>query len=82
MDLVGLCDAEWRERLQEQALRVLKLEVKAEHYQIFHLSAVERKSPMEIARMLGRSPAQVYLVKHQVGRALKRIAKRLEEKLG
>ena len=82
MDLAGLCDAEWCERLREQAFKQLQFEVKAEHYQIFHLLTLEQKSTTEVARMLGRNVAQVYLVKHRVGRALKKIVRRLEQKLG
>jgi RNA polymerase sigma factor (sigma-70 family) len=82
VDLEGLCDAEWQEKLEEEAFKELQLEVSAEHYQIFHLLVVARKSPWEVAKMVGRSRAEVYLVKHRVGRALKKIVKRLEEKLG
>ncbi|MSU63556.1 MAG: sigma-70 family RNA polymerase sigma factor [Pedosphaera sp.] len=82
VDLEGLCDAEWRERLTEEAFKQLRFEAKADQYQIFHLLVVERKTPAEVARMLGRSQAHVYLVKHRVGRALKKIVRRLEEKLG
>jgi hypothetical protein len=35
--LEALCGAEWKQRLMQQALRELQLEVKAEHYQVFHL---------------------------------------------
>ena len=82
MDLERLCDAEWRDQLMEQAFKQLRFDVKAEQYQIFYLLTIERKSPAEVARMLGRSQAHVYVVKHRVGRILKKIVRRLEEKLG
>jgi DNA-directed RNA polymerase specialized sigma24 family protein len=82
VDLEALCDAEWRQRLEEEAFKQLQLEVSAEHYQIFYLLAVERKAPLEVAGMLGRSRAEVYVVRHRVGRKLKKIVKLLEKKLG
>ena len=82
VDLEALCDAEWKERLMQQALRELQLEVKAEHYQIFHLVELEQKPVAEVAAALGRSRAQVYVVKHRVSLALKRVLKRLQKQLG
>jgi RNA polymerase sigma-70 factor (ECF subfamily) len=82
VNLERLCDAEWRERLREQAFRQLQLEVTAEQYQIFYLLMVEEKSAAQVARMLGRTQPQIYVIKHRVGRALKKIVRRLEAKLG
>jgi len=82
VDLEKICDEEWQKRLMEQARKELQLEVKAEHYQIFHLLTTEEKSVAEVANMVGRSPAQIYLVKHRVSQALKRIVKRLEKRFG
>lgn len=81
-DLEELCDAEWKARLLERALQDLQLEVKASHYQIFHLLTVEQKSVEEVGRMVGRNRAWVYLVKHRVGKVLKVILARLEMELG
>jgi RNA polymerase sigma factor (sigma-70 family) len=82
VDLERLCDAEWKHHLLERALKSLQLKVKAEHYQVYHLLTVGEKSSAEVARMLGRNQAQVYLTKHRVGRVLKKIVRQLEEKLG
>jgi RNA polymerase sigma-70 factor (ECF subfamily) len=82
VDLEALCDAEWKQRLMQQALRELQLEVKAEHYQIFHLVELEQKPIAEVAAALGRSRAQVYVVKHRVSLTLKRILKRLQKQIG
>ena len=73
----SLCAAEQKRWL----LEALEKEVKAEHYQIFHLLTVEQKTIGEVARMVGRNRAQIYLVKHRVTQALKRVAKRLEARL-
>jgi RNA polymerase sigma factor (sigma-70 family) len=82
VDWEGLCDAEWEARLRQRAFKELQLAVKAGQYQIFHLLVIEQKSIEEVAGMVGRSRAQVYLIKHRVAGALKRIVKRLQKELG
>ncbi len=81
-DLSELCDAEWRQQLLKQAMKELQVEVKAEHFQVFHLLFIEQKPVLEVAQILGKSQAQVYLIKHRVGKILKQILKQLEKKLG
>ncbi len=82
VDWEGLCDAEWQARLREQAFKELQFGVKAGQYQIFHLLVVEQRSAREVARMVGRSRAHIYLTKHRVSSALKKIVRRLERELG
>ena len=82
VDLEGLCDAEWKQRLAEQALKELQLEVKAEHYQIFHLLEAQKKPIAEVAQLLKRNRAQIYLIKFRTTQALRRIVQRLEKRLG
>ena len=81
VDLVALCDVEWKARLREKALKELQMEVKAEHYQIFHLLTLEQKPVEVVARMVGRNRAQIYLIKHRMANALKKIVRRLEQRL-
>lgn len=81
-DLARLCDAEYKKGLQARALEKLPLEVKAEHYQVFHLLLVEQKPVAEVARLMRRNRAYVYLIKHRVTEALKRIVRKLEKELG
>jgi len=81
-DLVGLCDREWTERLRELALKELQLKVRADNYQIFHLAVLEQRPVEDVARIVGRGRAQIYLVKHRVGNSLKRIVRDLEKQLG
>lgn len=80
-DLAGLCDAEWGAWLVKQAMEELRFEVKPDQFQIFHLLTVEQKSVPEVVRMVGRSRAQIYVVKFRVGTVLKRIVRRLREEL-
>ena len=79
VDLEELCDAEPKRWFREQVLAMLQLEVKAEHYLIFHLLTVEKKTIGEVSRMLGRNPAAIYVIKHRVTKALNKIVKRLEK---
>ncbi len=80
-DLSALCDEQWAAWIQNLALKELQLQVKAEHYQIFHLTVLERRSVEDVARRVDRSRAQIYLVKHRVGKALERIVRKLEKRL-
>jgi RNA polymerase sigma-70 factor (ECF subfamily) len=80
-DLSAVCDEQWAAWIRDLALKELQMEVKADHYQIFHLAVLEEKPVEEVARIIGRSRAHIYLVKHRVGKALMRIAQRLEKRL-
>jgi RNA polymerase sigma-70 factor (ECF subfamily) len=82
VDLETLCDREWRKWLAAEAWKELQLEVKAEHYQIFYLLEAQEKPIAEVAQLVNRNRAQIYLIKHRVASTLKKIVKRLEDKLG
>lgn len=73
-------DEEWERNLLEAALERIRLRVKPEHYQIFHLSAVKAMTPSEVARTLKVNVAQVYLVRHRVSRDVRREVERLRGK--
>jgi len=73
-------DEEWERNLVDAAMERVKLRVKAEHYQIFHLSAVKGLKTGEVARMLQVSAGQVYLVRHRLGKEVKREVERLKQK--
>jgi RNA polymerase sigma-70 factor (ECF subfamily) len=81
-ELEKLCDEEWNRQLLGQALAELQASIKAEHYQIFHLLTIQQKPVMEVARMLGKNAAQIYLIKHRAGRELQAILKKLNQRLG
>jgi RNA polymerase sigma-70 factor (ECF subfamily) len=81
-DLEALCDAEWARHLRETALKELQFAVKPEHYQIFHLLTLEQRPIEAVAKMVGKNRARIYLIKHRVANALKKIVRRLEKRLG
>jgi RNA polymerase sigma-70 factor (ECF subfamily) len=73
-------DDEWERNLVDAAMERVKLRVKAEHYQIFHLSAVKGLKPSEVARMLQVNLGRVYLVRHRLAKEVKREVERLKER--
>ena len=72
-------DAEWSKSLMDRALAALKLKVPPKHFQIFDCYIVKDWSVLEVARELGVSIAQVYLVKHRVGSLMRKELRRLEQ---
>ena len=77
-----LWDDEWRKNLMDAAMDRVKKRVKPEHYQIFYLSVVKELGTVHVARMIGVSVAQVYLVKHRVAARVKKEIQRLERSEG
>jgi len=73
-------DEEWERNLVDAAMERVKLRVKAEHYQIFHLSAVKGLKTGEVARILQVNIGQVYLIRHRLAKEVKREVERLKEK--
>ena len=71
-DLDSLWDAEWRDHLVEAALQRLKRRVKPKHFQLFFLHTIKGQSVLDVAKSMGVSAAQVYLVKHRLARQFKR----------
>jgi len=80
LDLDAVWDREWEHQILEAAIQRVKRKVNPEHYQIFHLLAIEHKRIADVAKMVGRNRAQIYLIKHRVTNALKKIVKALERK--
>jgi len=73
-------DEEWERNLVDAAMERVKLRVKAEHYQIFHLSAVKGLKTGEVARMLQVNIGQIYLIRHRLAKEVKREVERLKKK--
>jgi RNA polymerase sigma factor (sigma-70 family) len=79
-DLETAWDDEWERNLMGAALERVKLRVKPEHYQIFHLSAVKGLRPAEVARLLQINIGKIYLVRHRLAKDVKREIQRLKDK--
>jgi RNA polymerase sigma factor (sigma-70 family) len=71
-DMDEVWESEWRQHLLDRALRRVQQTVSARSVQIFQLSVVQGWNNEEIAASLRISRAQIYLVRHRVGRLVKR----------
>jgi RNA polymerase sigma-70 factor (ECF subfamily) len=76
-----LWDEEWQKNLIDAAMDRVKRRVKPQHYQIFYLSVVKELGAARVARTLGVTAAQVYLVKHRVAALVKEEIQRLERNM-
>lgn len=71
-------EEEWERNLLDAAMERIRLRVRPEHYQIFHLSAVKGLGPLQVARMLEVNIGQVYLVRHRLTKEVRREVERLK----
>lgn len=76
-----LWDEEWQKNLIDAAMDRVKRRVKPGHYQIFYLGVVKELGAAQVAKALGVSAAQVYLVKHRVAALVKKEIQQLEKKM-
>lgn len=75
-------ETEWKRNLMEAGLERVKLKVSAAHYQIFDLYALQQVPLTKICRLFGVGAGRVYLIKHRVGRVLRREIQKLEAQEG
>jgi RNA polymerase sigma-70 factor (ECF subfamily) len=76
----GMWDEEWQKNLVDAALEKVKRKVPARQYQIFYLHSVKNMPAADIARLLGITSAKVYVVRHRVGRLVKREVELLQKR--
>ena len=76
-----LWDEEWKKNLVDAAMNRVKRRVKPVHYQIFYLSVVKELGAAHVARTLGVSAGQVYLVKHRVAAQVKKEIQQLQKSM-
>ena len=76
LDLEGIWDQEWATNLFDAALKRVKRQVNAKHFQIFDFYVLKELPAEKVARDLGVRVAQVYLVSHRIiGRIEKEVKK-------
>ena len=68
-------ETEWRENLFQAALAKVRHQVNPKHYQVFDCCVLQNLGASDVARMLGLSTAQIYLIKHRMSLAIKRAVK-------
>jgi RNA polymerase sigma-70 factor (ECF subfamily) len=76
----ALLDDEWRRTAAEVALEKLKQRVKPKHYQVFYLSVIKQQKVATVARALGVSHANVYVLRHRLAKVLQTIVSDLEKR--
>ena len=77
-DLDALFETEWRESLFAAALERVKGQFSLKQFQVFDLVVSKEWPAADVARSLGVSMANVYVIRHRISAALKREMKRLE----
>lgn len=70
-DLEAVWEAEWKKNVFETAVARVSRRVNPKHAQIFDLYAIRHWSAIKVAKELGVSVVQVYLVHHRMTRMLK-----------
>ncbi len=75
-----LWDEEWKKNLIDAAMERVKRKVAPEHYQIFYLHGVKGMPARHISELFGVSMTKVYVVRHRIGRLVKREVRTLERK--
>lgn len=74
-------EEEWKNNVVELALEKLKAQVSTKHFQIFYLHVIKQQSTTKVAKALGVSIGQVYLVKHRLKGAFEKTVRKLERDL-
>lgn len=72
-------DDEWRMTVAEAAVDRVRRRAKPRHFQIFELYALRQWPALRVARELGITRVQVYLVHHRLSKWMKEEAARLEQ---
>jgi RNA polymerase sigma factor (sigma-70 family) len=81
LDLEGIWDKEWQEKLLEAALARVRSQASPEQYQIFDFSVLRKMPVKEVATTLEVSVAQVYLARHRIAKLIKKETRDLEQKM-
>ncbi|MEW6157749.1 MAG: sigma-70 family RNA polymerase sigma factor [Verrucomicrobiota bacterium] len=74
-------DREWHKHLLEAATERIRRKVNPKQFQIFDCYVLKQWSVGDVARTLGVSVSQVYVVKHRIGALIQNELQRLEEKM-
>lgn len=81
LDPEAIWEEEWRNSVVELALKRLKARVKPKHFQIFYLREIKKQPTRTVAKALGVSSTQVYVITHRLDRKFIRATKALQRQL-
>jgi len=77
----ALWDAEWRKNILEPAVARAGRRVNPKHYQVFDLYAVRKWPAAKVAKEMGVTVVQVYLIYHRLTKQVRKEVEYLESKL-
>lgn len=77
----ALWDAEWRKNILETAIARAGRRANPKHYQVFDLYAVRKWSAAKVAKEMGITVVQVYLIYHRLTKQVRKEVEYLESKL-
>ena len=80
-DLDGIWESEWRQSVMEAAVARLRRRTKPKQFQIFELYALRNWDGSKVAKELGVSLGQVYLVNHRLRKLLELERSTLEQQM-
>lgn len=80
-DLDALFEGQWQKSLFDAALERVREKFTLKQFQVFDLVVLKEWSVGEVAKSLGVSLANVYVIRHRISAALKKETKRLEKEL-
>jgi RNA polymerase sigma-70 factor (ECF subfamily) len=80
-DLDVVWEEEWRQHVTEAALERLKATANPKHFQAFYLHVIKGQSGAQVARALDIHLAQVYIIKHRLLPAFRKVVSVLEAEL-
>ena len=76
--LNALWDDQWRTHMMDAAMARVRCQVKPSHFQLFELTVLKGCPLAEVAGSLGISVPMAYVIRHRIGKQLKREVGRLQ----
>ena len=77
--LEGMWNEEWQKNVVDVAMERVRRSANPEHYQIFHLHAVNGLGVRDVAKLTGASLPKVYVTYHRIAKLIKAEVRRLEQ---
>ena len=77
--LNALWDEQWRTHMMDAAMGRIRQTVRPAHFQLFELTVLKGCPLAEVAKSLGISLPMAYVIRHRIGKQLKREVARLQE---
>jgi RNA polymerase sigma factor (sigma-70 family) len=79
--LDALWDDQWRTHLMSAAMERIKRSVRSSHYQLFELTVLKGCPLGDVAKSFGVSLAMAYVIRHRVGRLVRKEIERLQKNM-